>query len=904
MSPLFWLSYVIRSLRRSGRRTMFAVICVAVGVAGVVALQIASLTVQNALTSNVRAANGGDISVNSQESPLSRSDLSVFRRLQRAGRISAWTAIYSLHATAVDSKRELVPFDVNVVSAPPYPLGGQPTFVSPSNGNVGTLLAHPGDVLLTNVLAQELGAGVGSRLLVNSVGGSGLHVIIRGVVAETSFEHSAVMTVDQRDAATLTSRPPEYTAIFVNLPGSPDAVAATLRADFPAATVQTVSEALQADEAQVHDFRQFMLLVGLLALLIAGVGTLNAMQSMLARRRLEIAMLKAMGFGQGTLYGLFGGEALLIGLAGGVLGTVVGAVGSKIVTDALAQALALQVTFVLDAGTLASGVALGIGAALVFAVLPIVRAAAFRPLELLREGATGTVWSRWPQTVGLLALIMVLFAILAAVTLNDVLLAVELVVAAFVACGILTGAFSLIVGWIGRLGPPGSLFVGAIVLAALLAITAVAVRREPAIAAILVLGTALWAATVLLPDSWLLPLVIAARALGRRQARTSVMLVAFLAGVLAMTLTLTVAVSLRSQINDALAANGSANLVAITNLDGENAVRRASSSLPSVQSRTDLTIVNTKPVAINGQSLASVIGPAPSQNQGEADEGRGRLLGGVTGYDLRRGDGPTQITIDQGRPLGPGDAGTNDVLVRSTLLDPPYSLIVGDRITLQEAGTGISRTIRVVGFYSRSRRLRGFGSFFTPPIFADRSLAISLGRSDAQSVVAFSISSNQLTYDATTLQRAVPGALVVDIGDLAAIVEQILNELLKMLAVITALVLGAGLAVVANGVALAMLERRREIALYKAIGFGPGSVLRFVLVENALIGTLAGAVSVLATAIGLGILSHYALQQAIGFDPGVAVLVLAVATALAVTTAYLTARNPVRIRPLEALRND
>jgi len=181
---------------------------------------------------------------------------------------------------------------------------------------------------------------------------------------------------------------------------------------------------------------------------------------------------------------------------------------------------------------------------------------------------------------------------------------------------------------------------------------------------------------------------------------------------------------------------------------------------------------------------------------------------------------------------------------------------------------------------------------------------VALGGSDAQLVVSFTIASAQLTHDATTLQRGAPGALVIDIGDLAAVVENILNELLNLLAVITALALGSGLAVVGNGVALAMLERRREMALFKAIGFGPGNVLRFVLVENALAGTLAGAVAVLAVVVALGVISRVALQQAIGFDPVVAVLVLLGATLLAVVTAYLPARTPVKVRPLEALRNE
>jgi ABC-type antimicrobial peptide transport system permease subunit len=35
-----------------------------------------------------------------------------------------------------------------------------------------------------------------------------------------------------------------------------------------------------------------------------------------------------------------------------------------------------------------------------------------------------------------------------------------------------------------------------------------------------------------------------------------------------------------------------------------------------------------------------------------------------------------------------------------------------------------------------------------------------------------------------------------------------------------------------------------------------------------------------------------------------AVIVMAVAAALAVVTAYVVARKPLRVRPLEALRND
>jgi putative ABC transport system permease protein len=901
MSVLFWTRYSLRSLHRSGRRALFALVCIAVGVASVVALQTASLTVQNALLSNVRAANGGDISVSAEESPINQSDLSIFRRLQRQGQIKTWTAVYTMHATSVGPAHQLVPFDVQVVSVPPYPLGGQPTFVSPSSGTVGSLMRRTGDVFLTSVLADELGAHIGDRLVVNSVGGKGLPVTIRGILAETSFQHAAVMTVEKRDAAILSVSAPRYTAVYVNVSGAAAPVATMLRQQFPVATVQTVQEALQATEQQVHDFRQFMLLVGLLALLVAGIGILNAMQSMLAWRRLEIAMLKSVGFPRLSLYGLFGAEALLLGIAGGIAGTILGAVSSKLITEALARALAVQVTFVLDPGTLFAGVVLGATATLIFAVMPIVRAASFRPLEILREGAGAVTPRGLPQTLALILLVVFLFAVLAAAIMGDLRLAAEFVVGAFGAFVALTGLFALLVGWVGRLGPPRSRVVALVLLLLLVFLTLLSIRRVPSLAPLLALTTLVWAATML-PPHRVLALLIAVRTLSRRRARTSVTLTAFLVGVLAMSVTLTVALSLRSQITDALASNGTSNLVAVATPASESAVVREAGRLQGVKNRTSVTVVSTNPVKVNGRPLAAVIGSVLTFG-GEDREDRTYLLGGVTGLHLRQGQQPTQVTVTSGRALRPADAGTNNVLVRDQLQEFPWYLRTGSTITLRDSGNGITRTVRVVGFYQRMRR-RGFGSFFTAPVYGDRALAVGLGGADAQSVISFTISPDNLTHDASTLQQSVPGILVLDIGDLTRVIDTILGELLNLLAVITALALGAALAVVGNGVALAMLERRREIALFKAIGFSPASVLQFVLVENALAGTLAGAVSVLGVVASLAILSKVALDQAIGFDPVVATLILAIAAALAVVTSYLAARTPINVRPIEVLRNE
>src|SRR5947209_16147640 len=93
LSARFYWTYATRSLRRGGQRTVFAIFCIAVGVMAIVALQLASLIVSNNLTSNVRAANGGDISARQDIVPFRQADLPFFDDLKRRGLSTGATAV-------------------------------------------------------------------------------------------------------------------------------------------------------------------------------------------------------------------------------------------------------------------------------------------------------------------------------------------------------------------------------------------------------------------------------------------------------------------------------------------------------------------------------------------------------------------------------------------------------------------------------------------------------------------------------------------------------------------------------------------------------------------------------------------------------------------------------------------
>src|SRR5579864_8892900 len=129
---LYW-TYATRSLTRGGQRSLLAIFCVAVGVMAIVALQLVSNEMSLAFTGNVRALNGGDISISSATTPLTKSDLSAFDQWKAQGTISAYTAVVNtsgeFHLTAANGVSRF--FQVEAVDPSVFPLDSAATMTTP-----------------------------------------------------------------------------------------------------------------------------------------------------------------------------------------------------------------------------------------------------------------------------------------------------------------------------------------------------------------------------------------------------------------------------------------------------------------------------------------------------------------------------------------------------------------------------------------------------------------------------------------------------------------------------------------------------------------------------------------------------------------------------------------------------
>src|SRR5713101_9764258 len=616
MKASMYFNYTSRSLLRGGQRTILAVFCVAVGVMAIVALQLVGNMLQNSLSSNTRDTNGGDIAVATQNVPFKKSDLSFFTSLKNNGTITNYTAVTTTNGSLSASGSTFQAFSVDAVDPNNYPIVSQPTFVTPGNGSFSSLLTKNQVIVTQNFLdTYHKKLGDSFDVYIKKAAGSAetLHVKIAGVVASTGVfaQSGSLVLVSSHDyQATAPNTPVSYSVVDVTTANAAhtDAAVKAINQQFPLASTQTVADALKAQQSSMDLINKFLEIAGLLALLIGGVGIVNTMGVLLSRRKTEIAMLKTAGYRRKDLYLLFGLEAGLLGLIGGVVGAAA-ATGVSYIVRGLMENLGFNILFELNFQVILSGVAIGFATALIFGLLPIVQAANVRPLHVIREFESRNRGGR-ALTLLLLLLLSVLFCLLATLILNrDLVLGIAATYGAFAFLLVLSAFFSLLIFAVSKLPVPERLhlkYAGLILVG--IAVSVLVYQVMPVFGIFLLVVSLLGVLVVLLPRSWKVSARMALRNLGRRRARTLTTMLALFIGVYGIGLIVGLGHDVLTQTSSVVNQNAPYNLVATASGDESNALQARLSTIPGLTSHREDLFVSSVPMAIDGQPIQQVLG--------------------------------------------------------------------------------------------------------------------------------------------------------------------------------------------------------------------------------------------------------------------------------------------------------
>ncbi len=941
---LYW-SYATRSLIRGGQRTVLAIFCVAVGVMAIVALQLVGLSVNQALLGNIIEANGGDIRLNADLAPLRQPDMVFFDKLKQQGRITDYATSYDPGGSITLPTGEEETFSFIAVSHN-FPLVGQANFVAPSHDLQMQNVVKGNDIAMSSTVFDGLKAHIGSIYRIKTLDGRFVPVTVAAEFQEDGLFRGPQIIISQTTLNSVPGpkgvvEPAQYGTVYMTVPASNLATIQTqLSQQFPSARVITATDLLKQRQSQVDQIRLFLRIVGLLALFIGGIGIINTMQVLLRRRQIEIAMLKTTGYHQVDLYALFGLEAALLGIVGGIVGTLVGLGTSFLIRSVVESAFFIHLPIIVDTFTLVSGLLIGLATALIFGLLPIVQASQVRPLSVLREIIERKKFTSQLITISLLVILSVLFVLLASAILGDLLTAA---IAVYGGAGVIFAlalGFSLLVLVISKLPvyekPRPRMFLWilmaiGIILLSMLILVALLLLGETAKAVasraghdligtyalvvlggmgiVLVGGSLVYFLAVIVnsvvmftPRSWKTAVMLAYRNLGRQRLRTTTTLTALFVGVFAIGLILIMGQGIKDTINTTLSTLFTHNVFVVVPPNQKQAVQNQlalSKGIDSGKTLVNTVVPQVYPILITGRDINTILRSVRKTDKIDARDIVSDLTD-LQGFDLSGGKNnlPT-IILKTGRNLQSGDTGTNAVVLSSELEQNPVNLSLGDTIVVQSTDGTTTRVLKVVGFYD-SASPQGNPNFAA--MLADSSLANQLGGSQTLEVFSLRVDPNQVPALKKHLNTAVPTAFILSVVDIDTLVNQVLNNLIIMLTTLASLAMVAGLIIIANAVALAMLERRREIGILKSVGHTSRSILSTVLIENGLVGLLGSLVAMLLVVGAIIALSKFVFHVELGIGTPLVALIIGATSLITMFVSLVVAWRAVRVRPLDVLR--
>src|SRR5690554_4550816 len=149
---------------------------------------------------------------------------------------------------------------------------------------------------------------------------------------------------------------------------------------------------------------------------------------------------------------------------------------------------------------------------------------------------------------------------------------------------------------------------------------------------------------------------------------------------------------------------------------------------------------------------------------------------------------------------------------------------------------------------------------------------------------------------------------------------KIFNGITLLVTIIGILTLIAGIVGVSNIMLVSVKERTREIGIRKAIGAKPSSILKTIILESIIITTIFGYIG-LIMGIGLTEIVNFIMEQAANGQPvsdepqmsvftnptveiGYAIFATIVLIISGVIAGYLPARKAVKVKPIEAMRQE
>lgn len=847
---MFVLRMAWRETRASWVRLVFFFVCVAIGVASIIALRSVIQNVRDTMSREARNLIGADVVVQSPR-PLmqvANDQIAVALRAsataQRAHVIQTLTMMRPANGVGFETARmaELRGVDI------PYPLYGQMTLES-GRPYSHALLENRGAIVQPEVLAQ-LGVKVGDTIML-----AGTPFEIRDVLIREKVQRSGALAFGPRvyiDISALESLPVlglgsrvTYQLLLTVDDRALDKVTADLRATFQKTTTSVQSWRTLEDRLgrALSVGENYLSLVGFAIVVLGGIGVWSVTRVFVQQKLRSIAVLKCVGASSSQVLGTYVLQIVALSLMGCALGAALSAAALATVPANVLSALSVESVHV-TWSAVAQGSTVGLLVSLLFALVPLMEVRDVKPLLLLRADTVATARVRdWRS------------------------------LAVTVAIGV---GLCVVAVW-----QAGSLRAGLYVCAGLAAVALVLFGAS----------RALVGGVEPLTRSSRFAVRHAMVSIGRVGGQTRVILMAVGLGAFFIIGIRVIQANLLSEFSVEVGRKSPDVVLIDVQSDQVEAIKSTVRRFTSDDPRA-IPMMRARVVGITGKYL-DLPTPADIRRHGEMT----REYGLTYRDHLEDNERVTSGTFWQNALP---DGGTPDgldaeVSIEQSLHDQ-QDIAIGDEMRFDIAGKVVRARVTSVRKVTWDNTQNGGFMFVFRPGRIEQAphtfLTLIFGVGDTQTRAA--------------LQRALsvefPNVSAIDVRDVLRTLQEVLQNLTLGVTIVGAVMLVSGVMILIGAVAMTKFQRVYEAAIYRTLGAGTWRLASMLLIEYGALGALAGLLGA-AGAAGLSFaVSRYLLE--IEWQPAPLVLVSGVVgTAVLVAVVGLAASVDVLVRkPLGALR--
>lgn len=402
-----------RDLSARFRGLRLLLVCLFLGTMALTAIGSLTAAIESELESRGGELLGGDLQVSVWQRGLNEDER---RALANNGLLSEGVRLQAM-ARSGDTA---VPVELKAVDAA-YPLYGALTLKD------GRRVSNPalGEAWLSQDAADRLGVAKGAQLAIGSA-----WLTVGGITATEpdrlgeGFQFGPTVIVDARlpaQAGLLAPGSMYRTKVRLKMTTgqTPENVAEAFRERFPTAgfEIRTRDEASPGADRFVQRMGDFLTLVGLAALVIAGIGIGGGVSSYLDARRANIATLKILGATSGDIARIYMLEIAAAAAVGSLAGLAAGISLTPLLALALQGLLPVAEGILIAPGAIALALGYALLVALVFAAPPLLRARRFPAMALMRARVSPLAQDR--AALGVVALGLAAIAALALLTAKD-----------------------------------------------------------------------------------------------------------------------------------------------------------------------------------------------------------------------------------------------------------------------------------------------------------------------------------------------------------------------------------------------------------------------------------------------------------------------------------------------------